>query len=492
MSLVSRFKQLGKDSIVYGLGGILAKGISFFLLPVYTRIFAPADYGLITMLTVISSLLAGLLAMGMDSAQSFYFFAQKESGRASQARLITAILQWRLTWGAAIVGGSLLLAPLLNTMFFDGRLTWEYFAVAFVGALFTQLMNQSVEVFRLLYRPWPYLGITLGNTLVSTVITVVLVVWLDWGVISFFIGSGIGAVIGSLFGWWAIRTYLDWSTWHWDWWPKLVRFGAPLVPSTLAMYVLNTADRWFISFYHGQDALGLYGVGAKFAILIALAITTYRQAWWPISMDAIHSPEGPLLFRTMARLYLGMGSIGIILLTVLSPWLVSFFTAPAYHTAYPIVGILAWQSIFYGFYLISSAGIWKKQATGWYPVIMAIAALLNVALDAWLVPQFGNIGAAVATSTSFFVWNVLAIWISEKLWPIHYPLGILGLQIGLAVAAMSAILILYSQNQGLWIVIAVAAVTTMILAGLTIEPAHLKWLLKQVKKRGILAIGVSR
>jgi len=44
---MSRLIQLGKDSLVYGLGGILAKGLSFLLLPVYTRIFTPADYGTI-------------------------------------------------------------------------------------------------------------------------------------------------------------------------------------------------------------------------------------------------------------------------------------------------------------------------------------------------------------------------------------------------------------------------------------------------------------
>ena len=69
----NRLKQLGKDSLIYGIGGTLAKSLSFFLLPVYTSIFSPADYGTIEMLTVISSLLSAILVMGMDSAQSKFF-----------------------------------------------------------------------------------------------------------------------------------------------------------------------------------------------------------------------------------------------------------------------------------------------------------------------------------------------------------------------------------------------------------------------------------
>ena len=57
------------------------------------------------MLTVINSFLGMLLAMGMNSAQSFYFFEQKEKGKQAQAQLVTAILQWRLSWGARISSG---------------------------------------------------------------------------------------------------------------------------------------------------------------------------------------------------------------------------------------------------------------------------------------------------------------------------------------------------------------------------------------------------
>ena len=68
---MSRIKQLSKDSIIYGLGGGLVKGFSFFLLPIYTSIFSPSDYGKIEMIVVITSFLSAILIIGMDSAQSF-------------------------------------------------------------------------------------------------------------------------------------------------------------------------------------------------------------------------------------------------------------------------------------------------------------------------------------------------------------------------------------------------------------------------------------
>lgn len=479
----SRFKQLGKDSLIYGLGGIVAKSTGFFLLPVYTRIFTPADYGTIEMLIVLNSFLGSILVMGMDSAQSFYFFEQKKAGQQAQARVVSAILQWRITWGVGIVLMATMLSPLLNRFFFGGQLSWEYFAIAFASAFFSQILAQSAEVFRLLYKPLSYISITLGQTLCSAAVAITLIVGLGFGILGFFIGSLSAAVLGALWGWWRIRNYLDWSRWHREWWPKVLKFGAPLVPAAMAMYILNTSDRWFISYYHGQDALGLYAVGAKFAMLIAMAVTTFRQAWWPVAMDAMHSEDGPVLYRTIARLYLGVGSASIVILTAISPYLVRWFTTPAYFQAYPIVGVLSWYSVFYGFYLICAGGIWKAEKTAWNPFLMGTAALLNIGLDVLLVPQYGGIGAALATSVSFMIWIIFTIVVSERLWPVRYAYGVFGLEIGIGAAACFVILRMYEKGVSLWGVAPITISSIVILIGLSVSWEHFVKIVNLIVKK---------
>ena len=479
----TRFKQLGKDSLVYGIGGIMSKAIGFFLLPIYTRIFSPADYGTIEMLTVLNGLLGALLVMGMDSAQSFYFFEQKKTGEDEQARVVTAILQWRILWGLGIVILATLVSPLLNQYFFNGQLSWEYFVIAFVGALFAQIMSQSAEVYRLLYRPWSYITIILGQTFASAAIAITLIVGFGFGIMGFFIGMLSGSLIAAAFGWWRIRNYLDLSGWHTYLWPKVLKFGAPLIPAALAMYILNTADRWFISNINGSETLGLYAVGAKFAMLMAIAVTTFRTAWWPVVMDSIQSSDGPALVNTMASLYLGIGCSGIILLTALSPFLVRFLTPPPFHAAYPIVGILAWQSMFYGFNLIVTVGIWKKEKTIWASILIGAVSVLNIVLDALLVPEYGGIGAALATSLSFLVWNILTLIVSERLWPVGYRIRTFGFQICIAMAACFLILYVYDKGILLWRIVLISFVSIIILCALSVSLEHLRKLFDLLKKK---------
>lgn len=430
---MSRLKQLGKDSVIYGIGGAAGKGISFFLLPVYTRIFTPADYGTIEMMSVIVSLLTAVLVMGMDAAQSFYFFEQKAKGTPAQKIVVSAILQWRLTWGLVMVLLAGVLAPLVNRWFFGGKLLWIYFAVSFSGALFATVMSQSVEILRLLYRPWSYIGVTALSSILGAVLVLLFVIVFQQGIYGYFLGSAIASLVVAFYGWYLVREYLDFSAWHHQWWPRLLRFGAPLLPTGLAFYVISTADRWFVQHYHGEAALGIYAAGAKFALIMGLAIETFRKAWWPIAMDAMRSDDGPETFRMIARLFLGLGIAAVVYLTFLAPWLVKWLTAPAFHDAWPIVGILAWQALFYGFYLVGSAGIWKAEKTHITAILMAITGVLNLLLNYLWVPSFGGMGAALATAVSYFVWIVLSLIISERYWKVQFPLGVMIGQVAVGV-----------------------------------------------------------
>lgn len=472
--LVVKAKQIGKDSLIYGLGDGLAKGIGFFLLPVYTRIFSVSDYGTLEMLVQISSFLGILIVLGMNGSQGFYFYEQEGRGRSAQAKVITAALQWRLIWGSACVVLAMLFAPLLNELFFRGEITWYFFVVAFSAALFSQLMSQSAEVFRLLYKPVKYLSITLVHSLGTATVGLTLIVVFKQGIVGFFLGSLFASIAAAIWGWWLIRGYIDWSAWHRDWWLRLLKFGAPLAPAGFAMYILNASDRWFIVSFRGPNELGLYTVGAKFAVMMALAVQSFRLAWWPVAMNCMQREEGKPLFRAMGRLYMGVGVACVVLLTAIAPLLVRVMAAPEYFYAYPVIGVLAWYPVFYGFYLIGSCGMWKAEKTAWAPLLMGVAAVMNIGLNAWWVPLYGGMGAAAATAISFFIWNMLSLYVSERLWKVGYAYFIMLGQVIVGALACAMILYIYQIQINYLNGISIATATMLLLGLSAFSRDHIK------------------
>ena len=372
------------------------------------------------MLTVIGSFLGSILLMGMDSAQSMYFFKLKKEGQQKQAQIVSSILQWRLISGAIIVIFSTAISPVLNKIFFGGKLSWEYFLVSFSGVLFIQITSQSAEVMRLLFRPWSYIFVVLSQSLLAAAIALILILKFNQGILGFFWGGLVAALLVAAIGWFRVRSYLRFDKLHFDLWPMLLRFGLPLVPASLAMYFMNTSDRWFIQHYHGEDELGLYAVGAKFAMLSSLAIETFRKAWWPLAMDSMHSENGEKTFILISNWYVCIGSFFILILTFLSPWLIEFITGPDFHDSWPIVGILTWKGLLYGYFMICSAGIWKAEKTYLNLYISLSILVVGLILNFLIVPTYGIIGASVATVFTFFIWIVVTSIVSNLHWKIKF------------------------------------------------------------------------
>ena len=401
---MSRLKQLGKDSVIYGLGGIFAKGISFFLLPIYTRIFTPAEYGVIEMLLVIANFVAAILTMGMDSAQSFYFSESKSRGLEAQVQVVSDILGWRITWGVFVVLVAATLSPLLNSLIFGDQLSYFHFICSFLGALFSQSLTQATDLFRLLFRPFHYIGATIAQSVCSAILVLSFVLIFDQGILGFILGSMMGSAFAATVGWYLLRDYVSFSSFSAKRWRRLIKFGAPLLPAGLAFYGMSMADRWFVQHYHGESALGVYAVGAKLSMLMVLAVDTFRNAWWPIAMDALHADDGHQTFRIVARLYVCFGVVAIVVLTFASPALVAWFSGPDFREAWPLVGVLAWPALFHGLFLVVSIGIWKSEKTGITLLLMSGAAILNLILNYVLVPAFGGLGAALATTIAYGAW----------------------------------------------------------------------------------------
>src|SRR5271156_1388145 len=69
-------KEIGtavRHSVVYGIGGVLTKAVSFLLLPFYTHYLIPRDYGVLEILDLSMSLLAMFLNMGIMAAMLRYY-----------------------------------------------------------------------------------------------------------------------------------------------------------------------------------------------------------------------------------------------------------------------------------------------------------------------------------------------------------------------------------------------------------------------------------
>lgn len=69
-------RSLAKDTAVYGLSSIIGRFLNWLLVPLYTNMFAEAQYGVVTYVYAIVAIALLVLTYGMETG--FFRFANHE------------------------------------------------------------------------------------------------------------------------------------------------------------------------------------------------------------------------------------------------------------------------------------------------------------------------------------------------------------------------------------------------------------------------------
>jgi O-antigen/teichoic acid export membrane protein len=107
-------------------------------------------------------------------------------------------------------------------------------------------------------------------------------------------------------------------------------------------------------------------------------------------------------------------------LTLLSPWLVAWLTAPQFASASRVVGPLSFAAVSFGGYIVLAIGIGRARRTQFNWVITGFAAIVNVVLNLTLIPVYGMMGAAIATVAAYTVMFLGMAWWAQRVFRVPY------------------------------------------------------------------------
>ncbi len=195
----------------------------------------------------------------------------------------------------------------------------------------------------------------------------------------------------------------------------MIRFAIPMIPTTVMWWIINVSDNFFVSEMLGFAESGIYKAAYRLPNMIALLSGIFSQAW---NMSAISEKNS----RTIAKFYSDVFSafqsfvfvVGAGMLLLIKP-IISVICAEDFHIAYiytPFLVLAVVYSCFATF--MGSIYVASKQSTR-SMVTTAVGAVVNIGLNALLIPFMKNHGAAVATCVSFFTVFVIRVVDTKKI-----------------------------------------------------------------------------
>jgi len=183
-------KRFVKDSLVYGASGIVTRGISLVLVPFYTRVFTPGDYGVIDLLGVVSAIVSSVFPLEITQAIARFYPDCKNADDAKQYAS-TALYYTMMSFGVFLVLAEIF-APQLSTMLFAGAVAESTFRVAALAIVTTGLFYFVQNQLRWRLEPSKHAVCSMVFSALALGGTVIFVLIFHTGVVGVFWAQVIG------------------------------------------------------------------------------------------------------------------------------------------------------------------------------------------------------------------------------------------------------------------------------------------------------------
>jgi len=413
----TQLRRLRNQSLIYGLGGLVSRILAVLLLPLYVNYLTPSDYGHVETLLALTIVLTIILRAGIQTAFfRFWFDADDEQSHLRVLR--TSFWYTMCAATAGLVAGLALAEPIAEFLFSDAGLA-NLVRAAFVSLWAAMNYEQLTWVFRVEQRPVAYVCASLANILLTVAGTLLLVVVLEKGAIGVIVGnfSGTLLVYLALLGYRREQLGLGFDR---RLFREMNRFGLPLLPSALFLWMTNFSDRFFLVKLSDAAEVGRYSVGVRIASAMVLLLTAFRTAWPAFAYSIRDDSEARRTYAYVLTYLVFVSSWLAVGLGLISPWLVSWLPNVAFAESSRPVALLAFAAVAFAVYIVVSIGVGRIKRTQFMWAITLAGALVNLVLNLALIPAYGMMGAAVATLAAFVVMAVGISWWSQRVYPVPY------------------------------------------------------------------------
>ena len=218
-----------------------------------------------------------------------------------------------------------------------------------------------------------------------------------------------------------------------EYWMYGLHFGMPMVFHLLSHQVLGQSDRLMMQWFSvANGEIGIYSFFYSFVAILTTILSALNTSWCPFLYDDLSKKNYEVL-NNKVRHYVQIFTVMCLGFLLLSREVMTLFANSEFWPGAPIVPVLVLVAYFTFFYQFAVNYEFFNEKPKYVAIGTVTAAILNIGLNAAMIPKWGMYGAAVATLISYMLLAVLHITI-VKTWKIErYPLTLKPVFVGLAI-----------------------------------------------------------
>lgn len=448
--MIDKILRLGKEAAIYGLSSIVGRFLNFLLVPLYTNLLLPSEYGVIATLYSFIAFAAIVFGYGMDAAYMRFAVSWEGGDRkqtysvplisvALSSLLLSVVIHWNGAWLADAIGIGAGASGLVHMaawiLFFDALAIVPYAAL------------------RMENRAGTFAAIRILNIVLTILFNVVFLVGMDMKaegvVLANLVASGL--TMAPFLREIAKNFTLRFST---ALYRELLAFGLPYLPAGLASIAMQVIDRPILKALTDDATVGIYQANYRLGVFMMLVVGMFDYAWRPFFLKHAKEPGARPLFARVFTLFCVLAVSLFVVLTLFLEDLVRihigsvFFIHPDYWQGAVIVPVILLAYVLNGAYVNFLVGVYLEKRTSVLPYVFGAGAVVNVAANLLLIPSYGMMGAAYATLLSYAVLAIGIFIPSQRLYRIEYEWGRIVALLSVATLIVSVFKLLSPELDG--------------------------------------------
>tara|TARA_Y100000991_G_scaffold214272_1_gene201632 strand:- start:91 stop:1554 length:1464 start_codon:yes stop_codon:yes gene_type:complete len=432
---LSIIKKLVSQTAIYGLSSVIGRLLNFLLVPLYTGIFAPEEYGVLSELMVVVAFAMVVLTYGFETA--FFHFTNKENDSEKVLSTgFTSLLTSSLLFLFIASNHSQNIANLLHVPEHPNFINWLVWIL-----VLDVLTTLPFAKLRVCDRAWRFAFIRLTNITVNIGLNLFFYllcpyllkqeialeiingiydpnVGIGYIFISNLIASSVMLILLSpeIF---KLKFSFDFQIWK-----KMIKYGFPLLIGGLAYVTNEMVDRLLLEYLLPADTataqVGIYSACYKVAIFMSLFIQAFRYGAEPFFFAQAQKKDAKKQYEIVMRYFIAFTAFIFLSINVFIDIIKHFIQDEAYHAGLDVVPVLLLANLFLGMYY--NLSVWYKvsEKTRFGAYLSVAGAAITIGLNILLIPTMSYMGSAWATLICYASMCVMSYVFSRRHYPISY------------------------------------------------------------------------
>ena len=419
--MLEKIKSLSKQTLIYGTSTIVGRFLNFILVPFYTNVFPPSEYGVIALIFAYIAFMNIIYSLGFEAGY-FRFASSNEIGSGKQnfshpffvimtnsavLSFIILIFSGQISDIISVKDPNFVIYSAL-ILFFD--------ALSLVPFAHLRLQNKA-SVFA---------TVKLVNIVTNVSLNLILVLVFKMGLIAVFISNLAASVVTLLILLPVILRNITF-TYHKELMTELRKFSLPYLPAALASMAIQVINIPIMKYLTDTKTVGIYNANYKLGIFMMLIVSMFEYAWRPFFLNNANEPNAKQLFSKVMTIFIGASSLLLIILTFFIEDIIKIplpykghIIGEKYWSGVYIVPVILFGYMFLGIYTNLMAGIYIEKKTKYLPLITGSGAVFNIIVGFVFIPLIGIMGGAIAVLISYFVMTVNIYLVNKKYYPVDY------------------------------------------------------------------------